>query len=129
MPNPLFKKLGLKDGQKVILVNIPENYFDLLIEVPEVEEAEDEQLADFLHIFESKLSELEKSFKMNVSRLKPDGMIWISWPKKTSKVATDVDYHSAKLIATQNGYVDVKVSAIDETWTACKYIIPIKNRL
>lgn len=128
MPNPLFKKLGLKDGQKVILVNIPENYFDLLIEVPEVEEAENEELADFVHIFESRLGDLEKLFKTNVSRLKPDGMIWISWPKKTSKVATDVDYHSAKLIATQNGYVDVKVSAIDETWTACKYIIPIKNR-
>ncbi|MBP6618755.1 MAG: DUF3052 domain-containing protein [Leadbetterella sp.] len=128
MPNPLYKKLGLKDGQKVILVNIPENYFDLLIEVPEVEEAEDTELADFVHIFESRLIDLEKLFKTNVSRLKPDGMIWISWPKKTSKVATDVDYHSAKLIATQNGYVDVKVSAIDETWTACKYIIPIKNR-
>jgi hypothetical protein len=56
-------------------------------------------------------------------------MIWISWPKKTSKVATDVDYHSAKFIATQNGYVDVKVSAIDETWTACKYMLPKKSRI
>lgn len=129
MSNPLFKKLGLKDGQKVILVNIPENYFDLLIEVPEVEEAENEELADFVHIFESRLGDLEKLFKTNVSRLKPDGMIWISWPKKTSKVATDVDYHSAKSVATQNGYVDVKVSAIDETWTACKYILPKKSRI
>lgn len=42
---------------------------------------------------------------------------------------TDVDYYSAKLVATQNGFVDVKVSAIDETWTACKYILPIKNRI
>ncbi len=129
MPNPLFKKLGLKDGQKVILVNIPENYFDLLIEVPDVEEAEQEQLADFVHLFESRLSDLEKSFQTNVSRLKPDGMIWISWPKKTSNMPTDVDYYSAKLVATQNGFVDVKVSAIDETWTACKYILPIKNRI
>jgi hypothetical protein len=56
-------------------------------------------------------------------------MIWISWPKKTSKVATDVDYHSAKFIATQNGYVDVKVSAIDEIWTTCKYILPKKSRV
>ncbi len=129
MPNPLFKKLGLKDGQKVILVNIPENYFDLLIEVPDVEEAEQEQLADFVHLFESRLSDLEKSFQTNVSRLKPDGMIWISWPKKTSNMPTDVDYYSVKLVATQNGFVDVKVSAIDETWTACKYILPIKNRI
>jgi hypothetical protein len=129
MPNPLFKKLGLKDGQKVILVNIPENYFDLLIEVPDVEEAEQEQLADFIHLFECRLSDLEKSFQKNVSRLKPDGMIWISWPKKTSKVATDVDYHSAKFIATQYGYVDVKVSAIDEIWTTCKYILPKKSRV
>lgn len=129
MPNPLFKKLGLKDGQKVILVNIPENYFDLLIEVPEVEEAEDTELADFVHIFESSFGDLEKVFKTNVSRLKPNGMIWISWPKKTSNMPTDVDYHSAKSVATQNGYVDVKVSAIDETWTACKYILPKKSRI
>ena len=128
MPKPLYKKLGLKDGQKVILVNIPENYFDLLIEVPDVEEAEQEQLADFVHLFESRLSDLEKLFKTNISRLKPDGMIWISWPKKTSNISTDVDYHSAKLVATQNGYVDVKLSAIDETWTACKYMLPKKGR-
>lgn len=128
MPNPLFKKLGLKDGQKVILVNIPENYFDLLIEVPEVEEVEGEELADFVHIFESKQSELERSLSRCVARLKQNGMIWISWPKKTSKVTTDVDYHSAKSLVVKYGFVDVKISAIDETWTACKYVIPIKNR-
>lgn len=128
MPNPLFKKLGLKDDQKVILVNIPENYFDLLIEVPEVEEAENEELADFIHIFENRLSDLENSFKTNISRLKTNGMIWVSWPKKTSNVLTDVDYHSAKLLAIQNGYIDVKVSAIDEIWTACKYILPKISR-
>jgi hypothetical protein len=129
MPNPLFKKLGLKDGQKVILVNIPENYFDVLIEVPEVEEAVNEELADFVHIFESRQCDLEKSFQTNVSRLKPHGMIWISWPKKTSKQPTDIDYHSAKSLVVKYGYIDVKVSAVDEIWTACKYVIPLKNRV
>jgi hypothetical protein len=128
MPNPLYKKLGLKDGQKVILVNIPENYFDLLIEVPDVEEAEGNEKADFVHIFESSLSALEKSFSKCVSQIKQNGMIWISWPKKTAKVPTDIDYHSAKGLVVKHGFVDVKISAIDETWTACKYVIPIKNR-
>lgn len=128
MPNPLFKKLGLKDGQKVILRNIPENYFDLLEEVPEVEEAEGNELADFVHIFESSLSALEKSFAEAFQRLAPKGMIWVSWPKKTAKVPTDLDYHSAKSVALKHGMVDVKISAIDDTWTACKYIIPLKNR-
>jgi hypothetical protein len=55
-------------------------------------------------------------------------MIWVSWPKKTAKVPTDLDYHSAKSVAVKHGMVDVKISAIDDTWTACKYIVPLKNR-
>jgi hypothetical protein len=55
-------------------------------------------------------------------------MIWVSWPKKTSKVPTDLDYHVAKSVAAKHGMFDVKVSAIDEIWTACKYIVPLKNR-
>jgi hypothetical protein len=125
MPNPLYKKLGLKDGQKVILVNIPVNYFDLLVEVPDVEEAE---LNDLVHVFESSLSALEISFAKAFQRLAAKGMIWVSWPKKTSKVPTDLDYHVAKSVAAKHGMVDIKVSAIDEIWTACKYIVPLKNR-
>jgi hypothetical protein len=128
MPNPLYKKLGLKDGQKVILVNIPVNYFDLLVEVPDVEEAELNDLADFVHVFESSLSALEISFAKAFQRLAAKGMIWVSWPKKTSKVPTDLDYHVAKSVAAKHGMVDIKVSAIDEIWTACKYIVPLKNR-
>jgi hypothetical protein len=128
MPNPLYKKLGLKDGQKVILVNIPVNYFDLLVEVPDVEEAELNDLADFVHVFESSLYALEISFAEAFQRLAAKGMIWVSWPKKTSKVPTDLDYHVAKSVAAKHGMVDVKVSAVDETWTACKYIVPLKNR-
>jgi hypothetical protein len=128
MANPLYKKLGLKDGQKVILKNFPENYFDLLEEVPDVEECEDGELADFVHIFESDLGTLQKSFSEAFSRLKQDGMIWISWPKKTAKIKSDIDYHTSKAIAEKLGMVDVKISAIDETWTACKYLIRKENR-
>ncbi len=103
MPNPLYKKLGLKDGQKVILVNIPVNYFDLLVEVPDVEEAELNDLADFVHVFESSLSALEISFAKAFQRLADKGMIWVSWPKKTSKVPTYLDYHVAKSVAAKHG--------------------------
>ena len=128
MGNPLFKKLGLKDGLRIILDKIPENYFDLLIEIPEVIEAEEGEQVDFVHIFETKLDLLQLAFKKNSLRLNPDGMIWISWPKKTSGVFSDIDYHSAKLTAIAHGFVDVKVCSIDSIWTACKYIIPKKNR-
>jgi hypothetical protein len=128
MSNPLYKKLGLAHGQKVILRNIPQNYFDLLVEVPDVEEAEDKDQADFVHIFESTLEALEISFVEAFSRLSPKGMIWVSWPKKTSSVPTDLDYYAVKSVAIKFGMVDVKVSAIDEIWTACKYVVPIKNR-
>ncbi|MCP9767944.1 DUF3052 family protein [Lacihabitans sp. LS3-19] len=128
MPNPLFKKLGLKDGQKVILKNIPENYFDLLIEIPDVEECEEGEFADFIHVFEKNQDALKLELSTLFEKMKPNGMIWISWPKKTSGVATDLDYHSVKAIASRFGLQDVKVSAIDEIWTACRYIIPLKNR-
>jgi hypothetical protein len=81
-----------------------------------------------VHIFESSLSELEKSFAEAYKKLSPKGMIWVSWPKKTSNVPTDLDYHAAKSVAVKHGMVDVKISAIDDTWTACKYIVPLKNR-
>jgi len=128
MGNPLFKKLGLKDGQKVILEKIPDNYFDLLIEIPEVMEAEEGEQVDFVHIFETKLDLLQLVFKKNALRLNQDGMIWISWPKKTSGVFSEIDYHSAKSTAMAHGFVDVKICAIDSIWTACKYVIPKKNR-
>ena len=128
MGNPLFKKLGLKDGLKVNLEKIPENYFDLLIEIPEVLEAEEGEKVDFVHIFETKLDLLQIAFKKNSLRLNPNGMIWISWPKKTSGVFSEIDYFAAKAIAIAHGFVDVKVCAIDSTWTACKYIIQKKDR-
>ena len=128
MPNPLFKKLGLKDGQKVILKNIPENYFDLLIEVPDVEEVEVDELADFIHIFERDLSQLQILFSEMTSHLKVSGIFWVSWPKKTSGVKTDLNYKVVKEVASKFGMVDVKISAIDEIWTACKYMYPKDKR-
>jgi hypothetical protein len=128
MPTPLFKKLGLKDGQKVILLNFPENYFDLLVEVPEIEECEESELADFVHWFGTELQDLEKDVSLFINRIHQNGMIWISWPKKSSKIGTDLNYHSVKSVFSKYGLIDVKVSAIDETWTATKYVIPLKDR-
>ncbi|KPM48966.1 DUF3052 family protein [Jiulongibacter sediminis] len=128
MSTPLFKKLGLKDGQKVILLNFPENYFDLLVEVPEVEECEDGELADFVHWFGTELIDLRKDISTFCNRIHQNGMIWVSWPKKSSKIATDLNYNSVKGVVSKYGLVDVKVSAIDETWTATKYVIPLKDR-
>lgn len=128
MPNPLFKKLGLKDGQKIILQHFPENYFDLLIEVPEVEECEPGERADFIHWFGTELIDLRLDFPLLRDQMKEDGMIWISWPKKAAQKQTDLDYHVVKTIASNLGLVDVKVCAIDKTWTATKYVIPLKDR-
>lgn len=128
MATPLFKKLGLKDGQKVILRNFPENYFDLLIEVPEIKECEDGELADFVHWFGTELQDLTTDLPALSARIRQNGMIWISWPKKSSKITTDLNYHTVKAVISKFGMVDVKVSAIDDTWTATKYVIPLKDR-
>ena len=128
MSNPLFKKLGLKGGQKVILQNFPDNYFDLLITAPEVEECLVDEKADFIHVFETEESKLLENFSELIKKMNQSGMIWVSWPKKTSNIKTDLNYHVVKRIAASLGLVDVKVCAVDETWTATKYVIPLKDR-
>ncbi|MGR3811843.1 DUF3052 family protein [Jiulongibacter sp. NS-SX5] len=128
MATPLYKKLGLKDGQKVILLNFPENYFDLLGHIPEVEDCEENELADFVHWFGTESYVLDDALKTLRYRIKQSGMIWLSWPKKTSRIETDLNYHSVKSVAMQYGLIDTKVSAIDKIWTACKYVIPLKDR-
>ncbi len=60
--------------------------------------------------------------------IQPDGMIWISWPKKASKIATDITEDVIRALALSNGLVDIKVCAVDETWSGLKLVIPVKDR-
>ncbi len=127
---PLAKKLGIKEGSKVRLVNQPDYYFNLFTDLPEqVQFLTDKKSSKhIIHYFTKEKKELLKDITALRNEIFPDGMIWISWPKKASKIATDITEDVIREIALSNGLVDVKVCAVDETWSGLKLVVPVKDR-
>ena len=127
---PLAKKLGIKDGYKIRLINQPEYYFDLFDALPEkIEFIKDKKIKkDFIHCFVKDSEVLEKEITALKKEIVPNGMIWISWPKKSSKVITDITEGLIRKLALANGLVDVKVCAVDDVWSGLKLVIPVKDR-
>lgn len=128
---PLLKKLGLKSGHFIFIYHPPDKYFDELGPLPEAVSVCNTLCSslDFIHIFVSKQEEFRKYMLAARDHLKPDGMIWISWPKKASKRPTDLDENIIRDFGLKSGLVDVKVCAVDEVWSGLKFVIPVKNRL
>jgi hypothetical protein len=122
---PLWKKLGYQAGMTVMIINAPSNYEVMLGELPpEVrlcESARGPYAA--AHLFTASRDELDKQLKLLRGQLAQDGMIWVSWPKKSSKVATDITDNVIREVALPLGFVDVKVCAVDEVWSGLKLVI------
>ena len=128
---PLLKKLGIKPGARMFVMKAPETYWDWVSPLPEdvvVKKSPSSQSFDFVHLFLKEKKEYEKEVLRLKKALKPDGMIWISWPKKSSKVLTDLDENIIRDFALKNGLVDIKVCAVDEVWSGLKLVIPVKLR-
>lgn len=128
---PLAKKLGIKAGFNIQLVNQPEHYLDLFADLPSgisfMEQANSESI-DFIHIFCTTWPELEEAVKAHKPALKKTGMIWISWPKGSSKIATDLKRDPIREYLLAIGLVDTKVAAVDEDWSGLKFVYRIKDR-
>jgi Protein of unknown function (DUF3052) len=122
---PLVKKLGIKAGFNVVLIDPPENYFELLEELPAGAKVtkDEKSKVDFIHFFVKKGKELEKQLPILMKKITPDGMIWVSWYKKSSGIATDVTEDHIRNTALALGLVDIKVCAIDDTWSGLKLVI------
>lgn len=126
---PLAKKLGIKEGFKVKLVNQPDHYFDLFSDLPNIQLVKDNKTKkDLIHYFTTSANSLKKDLPQLRDEIEPNGIIWISWPKKSSKVATDVDEHLVRDLALNTKLVDVKVCAVDEVWSGLKLVIRLKDR-
>jgi hypothetical protein len=127
---PLAKKLGLKEGLSVKLINPPENYFDLFDNLPDNLEFQDEPgiLKDLIHCFVKDSTVMTTALIQLKEEIKQNGMIWVSWPKKSSKVPTDITEDVIRNHALKIGLVDIKVCAVDEIWSALKLVIPVKDR-
>ncbi len=127
---PLAKKLGIKNGFTIKLVDAPDYYFQLFTDFPpEIKMADDDKgKKDFIHYFTKSAAQLSKDMKNLRKEIVDNGMIWISWPKKSSKVETDITENQVRDIALKNGLVDVKVCAVDEIWSGLKLVIRVKDR-
>ncbi|HTD42436.1 MAG TPA: hypothetical protein VK671_17525 [Mucilaginibacter sp.] len=127
---PLAKKLGIKEGFQIDLINAPEYYLCLFTDLPAnlyFENKKDAKI-DFIHFFTKSRDEYKTILPNLKNRIKPNGIIWVSWPKKASKVPTDITENIIRNFALQTGLVDIKVCAVDETWSGLKLVIPVKDR-
>jgi len=127
---PLAKKLGIKEGFKIRLVNQPDYYFSLFTDMPEnCSIINDKKIKkNFIHYFATQAKKLQKDILLIKKEIEEDGIIWVSWYKKASKIPTDVTENFIRELALANGLVDIKVCAVDETWSALKLVIPIRDR-
>jgi len=128
---PLAKKLGLKDGQRVLWISLPPSLNDLRTSAMFIEMAqagwetftEGDAGYDVIHGFVTEKSVLADNVVKLRDEIDRDGSIWISWPKKASKVVTDITEDTIREVALPVGLVDVKVCAVDEIWSGLKLVI------
>jgi hypothetical protein len=122
---PLAKKLGIKDGFKVFLVNAPAQYRALLAPLPArvrfVSMAN--MSTNLVHIFATERSALARLLPTLRKKLSPDAAIWVSWPKKSAKVPSDITEGTIREVALPLGFVDIKVCAVTEVWSGLKLVV------
>ena len=122
---PLAKKLGLREGSRVCLVAAPPDLLQLLAPLPAdvvFVPAAGPGVA-IVHVFSSSRAELAACLDAYRAALDPDATVWVSWPKKAAKVATDISEDVVRALALPLGFVDVKVCAIDATWSGLKLVV------
>ncbi len=127
---PLVKKLGIKPGCRLYVHGGPEHYLQLLGPLPEgvtVLRRPAGKL-DLVHLFTKEAAALAAELVEYRQRIAEDGVIWVSWPKKAAMVATDVTEDVIRELALPLGLVDIKVCAVDETWSGLKLVIRRENR-
>lgn len=122
---PLARKLGIKEGGKLLAINPPKDYKKLLAPLPDgvrfVRTVS--EIPDLVHLFTVRRAELEETLSHLRSRIKPDAAVWVSWPKRAAKVPTDIIEDTIREVGIPMGYVDIKVAAFDEVWSALKLVI------
>jgi hypothetical protein len=127
---PLARKLGLKEGFKIRLINAPDHYYALFDDWPKTitQPADSGVKKDFIHYFATEARALREALPRLKSEMRPAASLWISWPKKSAGVATDVSESVVRNAALAIGLVDIKVCAVDEIWSGLKLVIPVKDR-
>lgn len=129
---PLPRKLGIKAGHRIALVGVPEGYSETLGDLPDGVDVR-HALApgaglDLVHLFVRDVAALDAAWADAAASLHPAGMLWVSWPKKSSGVRTDLTEDVIRATALARGMVDVKVCAVDDTWSGLKLVVRLADR-
>ena len=129
---PLAKKLGIKENYLIQVYNSPKNYTDFFHEFPDgvviSNSQQEKETLDFIHIFASREKELSEAFQASKPTLKKNGSLWVSWPKKASKLPSEIDKFDVLKYGLDHGLVDVKVAAVDDDWSGHKFMYRKKDR-
>lgn len=127
---PLVKKLGIKEGSRIALVNAPKDFQVTLEDLPATVKfmKPATRSLDLILFFVLAERILARDFPKLAARLTSNGMIWIAWPKKSSGVKTDLTFEHVQRIGLEAGLVDVKICAIDDTWSGLKFVYRLRDR-
>jgi hypothetical protein len=127
---PLPQKLGIKPGMIVVAIDPPDHYRQLLDPIPGGVTFATRPVGNspFIHLFVTRRSDLAKQLLILRRKIAETGVIWVSWPKKSSRMASDVTEDVIRAVALPLGFVDIKVCAVDEIWSGLKLMIRKENR-
>ena len=127
---PLAKKLGIPAGARLFLHRAPDNYPQLLAPLPAGVQTVTriDRDTDLIHVFTDRRSDLGNALQRARRSMRPDATIWVSWPKKASGVPTDITEDVVRELALPMGLVDIKVCAVDETWSGLKLMLRKSER-
>lgn len=122
---PLAKKLGIKEGNQVLLLGAPAGYETLLAPLPPGVTflAQAGQGVDLAQVFVTRKADLEKQLASLRRQLRVDASVWVSWPKKSAKAATDITEDTVRAVALPLGFVDIKVCAVSDVWSGLKLVV------
>jgi hypothetical protein len=122
---PLAKKIGIRSGSRILVVGAPEGYIELLHPLPDAVQfvSRLSESTDIVHIFADQRAELQQALSAFRKKLEPNAMIWVSWPKKSSKLPTDITEDTVREVPLPLGFVDIKICAVTDVWSGLKLVV------
>lgn len=126
----LIRKLGIKAGTRLLAVNTPEGFLETLGDLPDDVRSvgSDAPTVDLVLLFAHTLATVESLFPLLADKLTTSGAIWVAWPKKASRIPTDLSFDPVQRTGLAHGLVDTKICAIDATWSALRFVVRLRDR-